>query len=238
MLHPVEKINNVQMVHTPYNFVKGIEQAGGTPIVLPIADLKHIKTYADCIDGLLLTGGQDIAPRFYNEEPIPELRETLPIRDTFELTLIEEMTRQKKPIFGICRGLQIINVANGGTLYQDIDSQAGMSIKHAQATLPHFVEHSIITKENSLIRQILGKKAYVNTLHHQAIKDLAPNLIATATSPDGFIEAIESNDDDHVIMAVQWHPETLLDSNNKEDALALFKNFVDRCTTSKKERHR
>lgn len=231
MLHPIEELKNTQVSYTPYDFVTGIAQAGGIPIVIPITDTQHVKTYVDTIDGLVLGGGQDISPLLYDEEPLPELNETMPLRDCFEIALIHEVLKQKKPIFGVCRGLQILNVAKGGTLYQDLTSQLHVSIKHIQDTLPHFIEHSITTTEHSIIRRLIGEKSFVNTLHHQAIKDLAPAFKATAFSPDGLIEAIESTDDTQYILAVQWHPEILLESQHPE-SIALFKEFVQQASNN------
>ncbi|MBF0780535.1 MULTISPECIES: gamma-glutamyl-gamma-aminobutyrate hydrolase family protein [unclassified Granulicatella] len=228
MLHPIEALKNTQVAYTPYDFVTGIANCGGVPMIIPITDCQHIKTYVNSIHGLILAGGQDISPLLYSEEPRPELNETMPLRDQFEIALIHETLKQKKPIFGICRGLQIINVAKGGTLYQDLNSQLHVNIKHIQDTLPHFTEHSINTTENSIIRRLVGEKSFVNTLHHQAIKDLAPSLKATAFSPDGLIEAIESEDETQYILAVQWHPEILLESQHTE-SIALFSEFVKQC---------
>lgn len=228
MLHPVEALKNTQVSYTPHDFVTGVCQSGGTPLILPVVDHEHIPTYVAQIDGLILGGGQDISPNLYGEEPHPQLQETLPLRDAFEIALIQEVIKQKKPIFGICRGLQILNVVEGGTLYQDISSQATISVKHTQDTLPQFVEHSITTVENSIARRLLGEKSSVNTLHHQAIKELAPSLRATAFSPDGLIEAIESHDDARFIFAVQWHPEILLQTKH-QPSQNLFQAFVDAC---------
>lgn len=223
-----EILFNTKVAYTPLDTIKGVLNAGGLPILLPIGNKNLAKQYAEKIDGLLLSGGQDISPLFYEEEPIPELKETLPIRDTFEIELVKEVLKLKKPIFAICRGLQLINVALGGSLYQDINILGNNILKHLQKTHPKYTSHSIKTEENSIIRKIIGEKTTVNTLHHQAVKKLGKNLKITATSNDGFVEAIESTIKEQYILAVQWHPEILLQNNHKESQ-QLFDDFIKNC---------
>lgn len=224
----IKELSYTKIAYTPLETIEGIYQAGGVPFLLPITDKKLAKQYAKEIDGLLLSGGHDVSPLFYGEEPSPKLEKTLPPRDEFEIELIKEVLTLQKPIFAICRGLQILNVALGGTLYQDINSLDKTKIKHLQTTHPKFSSHTVQIEKDSLLYELLGKKTLVNTLHHQAIKTLGKDLIATAFSSDGYIEAVESQIPEQYIMAVQWHPEILL-LNNNEEAKKLFSNFVDKC---------
>lgn len=221
-----EILQNTKIAYTPIDTIQGIKEAGGLPFLLPVSDTQLAKLYATKIDGLVLSGGQDVSPLFYGEEPTPELGVTLPTRDEFEISLVKEMLKLQKPIFAICRGLQIVNVAMGGTLYQDINILEKNTIKHRQETNPKYASHSITTEQDSIARKVLGEKTTVNTLHHQAIKSLGLNLKITAKSPDGFIEAIESNIKEQYILALQWHPEILLQSNHNQSQ-NLFNNFVE-----------
>ncbi|MBF0714811.1 gamma-glutamyl-gamma-aminobutyrate hydrolase family protein [Gemelliphila palaticanis] len=222
----LDVLQNTKIAYTPIDTIKGIKEAGGLPFLLPVSDTQLAKLYAAKIDGLVLSGGHDVSPLFYGEEPTPELGATLPTRDEFEISLVQEMLALKKPIFAICRGLQIVNVATGGTLYQDINILEKNTIKHRQETNPKYASHSISTEENSIVRKILGEKTTVNTLHHQAVKTLGHNLKITAKSPDGFIEAVESSINEQYILALQWHPEILL-QNNDIQSQNLFNNFVE-----------
>lgn len=219
----LEVLLNTKIAYTPIDTINGIKNAGGLPLLLPITSIDLAKQYASTIDGLVLSGGQDVSPLFYGEEPLPELKKTLPTRDEFEIALIKEVLRQQKPIFAICRGLQILNVALGGSLYQDINI-----LDNLQETHPKYTSHSIKTEKDSIIQHILGESCTVNTLHHQAIKVLGKNLRATAFSSDNFIETVESTIKEQYILAVQWHPEILLQDNNK-DAQKLFNDFVNNC---------
>ncbi len=224
----LEILSNTQIAYTPIDTISGIKNAGGIPFLIPIGEKNLARQYANIIDGLVLSGGQDVSPLFYGEEPLPELKKTLPTRDEFEIALVKEILKQQKPIFAICRGMQLLNVALGGTLYQDIYSLGKHTLKHLQESHPKYTSHSIKIENDSILNNILGNNTTVNTLHHQAIKDLGINLKITALSSDGFIEAVESTIKEQYILAVQWHPEILLQNNHKESQL-LFNDFVKNC---------
>lgn len=225
---PIKQLYDTHINYIPTQFEKGITLAGGIPIIFPVSALTNIETYVSLVDGIVFIGGYDISPQFYNEEPTPQLQETLPPRDIFEIAMVKEAMKQQKPIFGICRGMQLINVANGGSLYQDINTQINITVKHLQNTNPEFPHHFITTEKDSHINRALGDKISVNTLHHQAIKSLASNLKVTAYSSDHIIECIESNDPGQFILGVQWHPEILLQSDDLA-AKQLFTYFVNHC---------
>ncbi|MCS6775408.1 MAG: gamma-glutamyl-gamma-aminobutyrate hydrolase family protein [Chloroherpetonaceae bacterium] len=210
-------------------YVRAIEAAGGMPRVLPaIADTDAVQQYLDHIDGLLLSGGDDVAPEHYGQEPHPRLGTVDPDRDAMELTLIRLALQRNLPIFAICRGIQALNVAMGGTLYQDLPSQRPSEIAHQQeeAGLPRDrFSHEIDVVAGTRYRTIVGRdRIPVNSLHHQALDRVAAGLVVAARAPDGVIEAVEAPEYRYVI-AVQYHPE----ETAPHDAAArrLFEAFVD-----------
>ncbi|EOT30054.1 gamma-glutamyl-gamma-aminobutyrate hydrolase family protein [Enterococcus saccharolyticus] len=210
--------------YTSRNFVEGIQAADGLPLVLPIGQPEDAKTYIQRIDKLLLGGGHDVNPKLYGQEPHPYLEEINEKRDAFELRLIDEAIKQGKPIFGICRGMQLVNVAFGGTLHQDISLFGPTKIKHVQESEMNKRTHPVQIKAASRLATFLPEAYSVNSYHHQTIKDVAPNFTATAHAPDGIIEAIEAND--LPIMAIQWHPELTRSTFDTEQQ--LFTYFVQK----------
>ncbi|MET3644338.1 gamma-glutamyl-gamma-aminobutyrate hydrolase family protein [Streptococcus gallinaceus] len=206
-----------RMSYAATGFPEAVRQAGGLPIIMPIADPAYAASYISMIDKLILTGGQNVLPQFYQEEQTIVSDDYLLERDLFELALIKEARLQGKPILAICRGLQLFNVAMGGTLHQDIP-------QHWQESLAHVPHHSIDIAEDSLFAKFFGKSTFINSFHHQSIKDLASNLKVVATSSqDGIIEAVETTDSSR-FLGVQWHPELLWKSSPQNQA--LFDYFV------------
>jgi putative glutamine amidotransferase len=213
------------------DYIHAITQAGGVPLILPIAiDSATVIAYVTLIDGLLLSGGDDITPLLYGEEPSPKLMTTRPERDQFEIALIKETLKQKKPILGICRGLQILNVALGGTLYQDIPSEVPEKlVQHRQQSKEHVATHSVDLSAGSKMKAIMKSDTLItNSFHHQSIKNLAPGLEVVAKARDGIIEGIEMPDAKFVL-AVQWHPECMVKSDSQ--MLKLFIHFVEAAST-------
>ena len=200
-----------------------IRKAGALPFIVPMAKAENAKEYIDMIDALVLPGGDDVSPIHYNEEPMDKLGTNSPERDLFDLALIEEARKQGKAIFGICRGLQIINVAFGGSLYQDLSYYDALEIQHIQKSNLKYPTHSVIFAENSFLNQLFGDKLLVNSYHHQAIKNLADGLKVIARANDGVIEAIESTDPTQRVFAIQWHPELLENDLHQK----LFDYFVE-----------
>ena len=176
-----------------------------------------MRDYVEMIDKLILTGGQNVHPQFYGEKKTIESDDYNLVRDEFELALLKEALRQNKPIMAICRGVQLVNVAFGGTLNQEIEG-------HWQG-LPFGTSHSIETVEGSVVAKLFGKESQVNSVHRQSIKELAPNFRVTAIDPrDQTIEAIESIDE-HRIIGLQWHPEFLV--NEEDGNLELFEYLLN-----------
>lgn len=209
------------------DYIRYIEKADMIPMVLPtLSNLSLIAEIVARIDGLLLTGGDDVYAEVYGEKVIPgDWRIDAP-RTFMEIALIKEARKQNKPVYAICRGCQMLNVAMGGTLYQDVTQQVQHAIQHRSLEKPNWNSHEIQIKEDSLLYKILRRKRYsVNTSHHQAIKDLAHGLRVAATAADGIIEAIE-DPQTNFFLGVQWHPETMKDDTT---SLELLKAFIEQC---------
>jgi len=207
------------------DYVDAVVRAGGVPLIIPFTTNKEvIISQAQLIDGLILSGGHDISPYNYGQEPSQKLGETFPERDTYEMILLEESKKRDIPILGICRGFQLINIAAGGTLYQDLSLIPGNILKHNQVSNPTLKTHKIEIKENSFISSIFGKETMVNSFHHQAIDKVANDFIVVARASDGVVEAIEHKTYKFLV-AVQWHPEML--AVNCEKARVLFSKFVE-----------
>ena len=212
-----------RFVRTDLDYVEGVAGAGGAPVVLPPAgDESAAEALIHSLDGLLLSGGSDLDPGYYGEEPVPELGVTLPERDAFEMALVGLALRRGMPVFGICRGMQVLNVALGGTLYQDLPSQWDRDLlKHRQATPKWQPTHEVRVSEGSYIAEVMGLgSAKVNSYHHQGIRDLAEGLVVTGRSSDGVIEAVESEDlTEQWLLGVQWHAEAMRGAGPQQESL-------------------
>ena len=208
------------------DYLDGIKAAGGVPVVLPIemSDEDADRIVETC-DGFLFTGGQDVAPELYGTKDTTGAVIPSPERDMLETLLLTKALQADKPILGICRGLQFINAFLGGTLWQDLPSQHPSDIVHRQGK-----PYSVPTHKVSLtgeLQTLLGKDTLeVNTLHHQAIKDLGRDLEPMAESPDGLIEAVKMVGK-RFVCAVQWHPEYMFKTDG--DSLRVFSWFVEQC---------
>ncbi|WP_430535909.1 gamma-glutamyl-gamma-aminobutyrate hydrolase family protein [Listeria rocourtiae] len=205
------------------DYVSVVADNGAAPLVIPITDTRLVKTFVDQLDGLILSGGQDISPKFYGAEAEAELGVTCEIRDAFELALLKETLAQKKPILAICRGAQLLNVALGGTLYQDTNSIEHANLPHMQQEQATQPTHPVKFEKLSRLHRIFGSSAQVNSFHHQAIETLGTGLKITAIAPDGIVEAIEKQGVPFVV-GVQWHPELI--ANEDASMNRLFQEFV------------
>ena len=192
-------------------YVHAVESAGGLPVLIPmIKDLNILTALLSRLDGILLSGGIDVHPSHYGEEVHPLTQEVDIELDEFEITLASWAIQQDIPVLGVCRGMQLINVVLGGTLYQDIDNQYPDSIAHSQRHLPiTHLAHHIIVEPGSRMEKILGAgEVWVNSHHHQAIKDPGKGVRITGRAPDGVPELLEVPDC-RFVMAVQSHPEEI-----------------------------
>lgn len=209
------------------NYAKAIANAGGIPIILPlINDINILTDQLSACDGLLLPGGNDINPLAYSELPMPLLEYYNDLVDWYHINLAKKAFELNIPILGICRGCQIINVAFGGTLYQDISYATKSPLLHHQPSHLSDKCHPIIIDENSIISEVFGNSYIINSAHHQAIKDIAPNFKKTAVSPDGIIEAIEIKSNTFIV-GIQWHPEMMASYDTATKY--LFKKFIYTC---------
>ena len=212
-----------KFVRADLDYVDGVTGAGGVPVVLPPAgDERSAEAVIQSLDGLLLSGGSDLDPGYYGEEPVPELGITIPERDAFEMALVGLALRRGMPVFGICRGMQVLNVALGGTLYQDLPSQWGRDLlKHRQDTPKWQPTHEVKVREGSYIAEVMGRELVkVNSYHHQGIKTLAEGLVATGRSSDGVIEAVEAEDvSERWLLGVQWHAEAMRGAGPQQESL-------------------
>ncbi len=213
--------------------VQAIIRAGGLPIIIPTGVEQDVKQLATLLDGLLLTGGGDIDPMLYGEEPHKNLDDVSPRRDLIEIVLAQEMIKSNKPILGICRGLQIINIAMNGNMYQDIYSQREETLlQHSQKASWHHSSHYVQVKAGTLLETITkSEKIKVNSFHHQAVKDVLHPLTISGVASDGTIEAIESTEHDFVL-GVQWHPESLAEIEDKV-SVDIFEQFLKKCKESR-----
>ena len=212
------------------DYLEGIQQAGGVPVVLPFdPSLAAIEEMVERFDGFLFTGGPDVSPGLYGQDDMGGKIKTCPRRDELEVPLLKKVVAAGKPIFGICRGLQLINAVLGGTLYRDLPSEHPSEIVHRQAKPYGHYTHTVELRgplQVILSDLIESNTLPVNTLHHQAVRELAPGLEAMAVTPDGLIEAFYAPGA-RFLWAVQWHPEYLF----RCDAASwrLFKKFVEAC---------
>jgi putative glutamine amidotransferase len=194
------------------SYVRALTAAGCAPVLIPIFDDdERLRAIYERLDGIVLPGGADVAPQEYGEEPIGDLNVVEAPRDRTELTLARWAFADDLPMLGICRGQQVLNVALGGSLWQDLRRQGVTSVEHSDADgrARTALIHRVRLDPDSRLAQLIDEtNIEVNSLHHQAIKTVAPQLRVTGTSEDGVIEALES-DDRRFLIAVQWHPEEI-----------------------------
>jgi putative glutamine amidotransferase len=214
--------------------VQAVLTAGGVPLILtPLVGASLAGAALDGCDGLLLTGGEDIDPSWYGAKPSPLLSPPSRQRDLFELALFAVARQRELPILGICRGIQLINVALGGTLYQDLPTERPGSVDHSPSGTRDTRSHSVRLEPGSRAAKALGTTSVsVNSFHHQAIKDLAPGLVPSGWTSDGLIEAVESEPGAPWMLAVQWHPEEM-HADRQAPEHGLFQALVDQAGLSR-----
>ncbi|MDR1861182.1 MAG: membrane dipeptidase [Bacteroidales bacterium] len=212
-------------------YIQSVADAGGIPLIIPVTEsAAQLAAALEAIDGLVLIGGGDADPRYYGEEPLPDVNSIDPLRDRCDLQLIRLAASRNIPILGICRGEQMINVAFGGTLYQDIDMQHPNAQPHRQTAGRTEASHEVTIAPHSKLAEIIGSnKLMTNSFHHQAVKEVAPEFSVTATAADGIIEAIEACPN-RSIVAVQWHPEEFAAAGDTT-MLRLFRYVVEAAQT-------
>ena len=212
-------------------YLNAIQQAGGVPIALPPQlSGRSWERLAAGLDGLLLTGGGDIDPALFGEAPHPTLFDVAPVRDTFEATAARWALARQVPLLCICRGIQVLNVALGGSLYQDVGTEPGTTLTHSQKEPRDQPTHKVKVTPGSRLAEVLGAdELEVNSMHHQAIKGLGRGVTAVAWAPDQIVEGVELPDHSGFVLGVQWHPEELI--GHSEPARRLFAALVTRART-------
>ena len=220
-MHPSEgrqQINN--------SYIESIIQAGGIPLCIPIIQ-QGINEVLSKVDGLLLIGGYDVNPKYFDEHPHPKVGRIETNRDESDFALLQEALNLNMPVFAVCRGLQVLNVLFGGSLYQDIPSQVDGAMQHTQNSSRHEKVHAITVYEDTKLHSIVGEHIMTNSFHHQSVKALGEGLVISATTNDGIVEAIE-HPNYTFCLGVQWHPEELA-IHGDNPSKKLFEAFVTAC---------
>jgi putative glutamine amidotransferase len=212
----------------PDAYPHAVRVAGGIPMLLPTTtDADSIRAYVAAVDGLILSGGGDIAPEFMRMEPDPGLGPVDPIRDQFELDLTTAAIRAELPLLAICKGTQILNVAMGGSVIQDIDPGRPGAVQHAQRAPGWHGTHTVEFEPDSLLARVAGTtRVRTNSFHHQANDALGEGLVVSARAKDGVIEGVEGVDA-QFLLGVQFHPEMMVDASPA--MAALFQGLVEAC---------
>ena len=221
----VQPVKGIERTGVNVGYVRCLVEAGGLPLVLsPVLGPGRAAEALREMDGLLLSGGADIAPARYHTAPSPQLGSVEPERDAFELELFAAARANGLPILAICRGLQLVNVATGGTLWQDLPSERPGAVVHQQAEARSLRTHDVRIQPGTRTAGALGVESLgTNSMHHQAVRELGGGLTATGWAADGVIEALESSDGGSWLVGVQWHPEDLGDGGPDD---GLFRAFV------------
>jgi len=217
------------LLYFEQSMLQWIMGAGALPVLIPPPesgfDLRDILSE---VDGVLLQGGSDVSPTSYGETPLRPEWEGDRIRDDYERQIVHAAMTLGKPLLGVCRGLQILNVALGGSLYQDITHQNQTAIVHRDWNVYDELHHGIRIEKDSALGKVYGSKGKINSIHHQGIKQLAPDLVAEAwCEEDGIIEAVRLKKQDLFMLGVQWHPEFIRPSENLLPPTPLLAHFLD-----------
>lgn len=216
-------------VYVHHDYHKSIAANGGIPIVLPFINPEMAIETLELCDGIILSGGEDVDPKFYGQDPHRRLGPTIPERDLTEIAIVKYAIENNIPLLAICRGVQILNVALGGTLIQDIPSQVKDPIQHSQKIERGRDSHWVnISKDSKLFDLIGSERVRVNSLHHQALEKVATDLRVVATASDGIIEAVEYIHPTTFTLGVQWHPESMASADSVMNN--LFVEFIKSCS--------
>ncbi|WP_242363835.1 gamma-glutamyl-gamma-aminobutyrate hydrolase family protein [Limosilactobacillus antri] len=220
-------INERNAAFAPRPLIEAVVKSGGIPVIFPSVAPELAANYLDLFDGVIFAGGTDVDPTFFNEEPHLKLGPTYLKRDRFEVALLKEAVAANKAIMGICRGMQLINIALGGSVYQDLSEDSRQTLKHSQDAPGNLPSHHINAVPGSRLFKLTGSRAYVNSRHHQTLHQIAPGLQVTASADDQVPEAVESVNSDQ-ILAVQWHPENMF--KHDQASQNLFADLLQRAT--------
>ncbi|QGH33681.1 gamma-glutamyl-gamma-aminobutyrate hydrolase family protein [Gracilibacillus salitolerans] len=221
--------NNIPSYNLHEKHIQSVMRAGGVPIIIPTGPEPMAEVWVSICNGIILSSGEDIDPNSFGANPSPKIQNTNKKRDLTEIELVKYAQKHRKPILGLCRGVTMLNVALGGTVIQDIETSNPNPINHNQQAARPEPTHYIQIDETSRLYQILSSSnIQVNSIHHQAIDQLAPNLKKVAVAPDGVIEAVEAIDKTSpMIIGVQWHPEEM--ASEDPSMQKLFDTFIMAC---------
>jgi putative glutamine amidotransferase len=221
----IKRNEHMEGVYVHHDYHKSVAANGGIPVILPFINSEMTLETLPLCDGIILSGGEDVDPQFYGKDPHIHLGPTLPDRDLVEIEIVKYAIMHNIPILAICRGVQILNVALGGTLIQDIPSQMKEPIQHSQTVERRRDTHWVTISTDSKLFQMLGAdRIRVNSLHHQALDKVSNDLRVVAMSSDGIVEAVEYIHSSTFTVGVQWHPESMASSNSSMNN--LFIEFI------------
>ena len=222
------KFLGMERIYVNKDYVEAVAQAGGIPLLLPsVTDADIIGRYAGICHGFILSGGGDINPLLYGQNPRPGLEEFHTQLDRSQWLLTEEILKTGKPLLAICRGLQLLNVVLGGTLWQDMNDVDHPVMLHSQNSPRGDAFHSVSIARDSLLYRLFGEKLEVNSFHHQCLRQIGKGLQITATAADGIVEAVELPSHRFGV-GIQWHPEMMMNASSR--MLALFQELIRACT--------
>src|SRR5699024_2366445 len=216
---------DIEIAYTPLGFVESVKAAGALPLIIPITDPEYAEEYVSRCDALIMSGGQDVNPLSYGQEPREKLMNTNIKRDEFEIELVKAAIKHKKPLLGVRLVMQIYNVVLGGTPYQDLSEYEDLSVQHVQKAVTYKYTHTVDFVEDSWIGNALGNSIVVNSYHHPAINQLANDLKPVGWAKDGILEAAQQKDPKLNHYLIQWHPEWMYQVDNNSQK--IFREFVD-----------
>lgn len=222
-------LRNYHRTTVSIDYSKSVIEAGGIPIVLPVtSNLEVIKKQLELLDGIIFAGGVDINPSYYGQDFKENMGIISPERDECEFLTLKEFYKTNKPILGICRGHQLINIFLGGTLFQDLKYKKTEVLKHSQDFYPELAVHKVkIIDNDNILSKLFGEKIATNSFHHQAVDKLGENLTPIAITEDGIIEAFQMKSH-NFLYGLQWHPE-MMTARGNEEMKKIFIEFVNSC---------
>ncbi|WP_153731547.1 gamma-glutamyl-gamma-aminobutyrate hydrolase family protein [Sporosarcina obsidiansis] len=227
----IKGVPGQQFTMFSYDFVESILNSKALPALMPIVPKKFIKEQLESIDALILAGGEDIHPRYYETEQEDQQYQDISVeRDEYEIELLKQALDMEIPILLVCRGMQLLNIVQNGTLHKDIKTELSTKIDHLTLTNQSQPVHDVDLKKEHFVSSLLGNTVKVNSIHHQSIKHLGGNLEIVGCAKDGIVEVITFQDRED-IMAVQWHPEMMYQES--EHAKLIFNWLIDKATTNK-----
>jgi putative glutamine amidotransferase len=219
--------SNTEIHYSPIDYIRSVDKAGGVPILIPmVASEEAADLWLARLDGVILSGGMDVDPNYYGQEPVRDLGGIDGAKDDLEMMLIPKLFEKRIPTLAICRGIQAVNVSAGGTLFQDVKIFSDKVLKHSQRTTDERPTHSITIEPDSWMEKVFGTTSTrVNSYHHQSVDRVAEGFRVTAKAPDGIIEAMEHTDHPYM-MCVQFHPELM---THLPEFNRLFVSHVEAC---------